>query len=280
MKFDNEFREIKIRDLVLVYIIDGIILLPISLLMQIKSKGKISGASMNALCLLSLILVLFMLLFKLNISKEKINNLYKDFKDKFNRKEVVYILILLTFFNIGGANILTNIIYSIRPSLANDFIKQSPLTINSISDYFICFFILVILSPIVDELTFRNILFKKLSKKFNVYIGLIVSSIIFSAFNVYPEIVGILALGIINCILYVKYENILIPILIYAANSFINMVLAVSFGRFSNRDISMTFNNIIINVVVGLVLFTTGIIFFRKFIDENKVYLKKCYNLK
>lgn len=278
MKFDNEFNEIKIRHLVFIYIIDMIVLILISIFILLKSDGEISGSNMNIVCLLSVIFVLCMLISRLNISKEKIKNLYADFKDKFDTKEVIYILILLTCLNIGGANIITDIIYSISPNLANDFIKDSPLTINSIKDYFICFFISVILSPIVDEITFRNVLFKRLSKKFNVYVGVIVSSAIFTAFNICPEIMGVLALGIINCILYLKFENILIPILINIANSFIHMVVVIMISGFTYKPLSMTINDITISAVLGLVLFTVGSIFLINFIIKNKNYLKENFN--
>jgi membrane protease YdiL (CAAX protease family) len=280
LKFDNEFNEIKIRHAVIIYLIDMLILIQISIFMLTKSDGEISSTNMNILCLLSVIFVLFMLISELNPSKEKIKHLYNDFKDKFNAKETAYTIIFLTCLNLGGENIIIDTIYLISPCLANDFIKQSPLTINSIRDYLICLSISVVLSPVVDELTFRNVLFKRLSKKFNVYVGLIVSSVIFSAFNICPEIMGALALGITNCILYVKYENILMPIFIYAASSFINMVVIIPFSGFDYKPVMMTFNYIIINLISGVVLFAIGSIFFVKFIIKNNAYLEEKFNSK
>lgn len=280
LKFDNEFSEIKIRHGIIIYLIDMIILIPISIFILKKSDGQISSTNMNILCLLSVTFVLFMLIFKLKLSREKILSLYNDLKDKIDAKEITYILVFIICLNIGGANIITNIIYLISPSLANNFIQSSPLVINTMDDYYICFLILVILSPIVDELTFRNILFKRLSKKFNVYVGLIVSSIIFSAVNICPEIAGALALAVINCILYIKYENILMPILIYAISSFFRMVVIIPINGFGYKPLNMTFNQIIISSVIGVVLSFIGIVFFIKFINKNKDYLIENYNLK
>jgi hypothetical protein len=40
----------------------------------------------------------------------------------------------------------------------------------------------------------------------------------------------------------------------------------------------LTVNSIMINIVLGIILFSIGIIFFIKFIIKNRVYLKKAFN--
>lgn len=280
MRFDNELNEIKIRHVVIIYLIAIVLTIPILIFIVTKSNAEISSTSANILLLLSITFALLMFIYKLKLSCEKIICLYNDFKDKIDTKEVIYILVFLTCLNIGGSNIIIGIIYLISPRLANNFIQSSPLVINTMDDYFICFLISVILLPIVDEITFRNVIFRRLSKRFNVYVGLIVSSIIFFAFNICPEMAGALALGVINCILYVKYENILMPILIYSVNSVIHMVAVVPINGFGYKNISMAFNQIIISLLIGVALLIVGIIFFIKFINKNKCYLKANYNAK
>lgn len=280
MKFDNEFNEIKIRHVVIIYLIGMVLTIPIVVFIVVKSNAEVSSTSTNILCLLSVTFTLLMLIYKLKLSFEKIICLYNDFKDKIDTKEITYILVFLTCLNIGGSNIIIDIIYLISPRFVNNFIQSSPLVINTMEDYFICFFISVVLSPIVDEITFRNVIFRRLSKRFNVYVGLIVSSIIFSAFNICPEIAGALALAVINCILYVKYENILMPILIYSVNSVIHMVAVIPINGFGYKNISMAFNQIIISLLIGVALLIVGIILFIKFINKNKCYLKANYNAK
>lgn len=279
LKFDSEFTEIKIRHAIIIYLIDMIMLIPISVFILVKSDGQISSTNTNILCLLSVIFVLIMLIYRLKPSRKKMICLYNDFKDKIDTKEITYIFVFLICLSIGGTNIITDIIYLISPSLANNFIQSSPWVINTMDDYYICFIISVILSPIVDEITFRNILFKRLSKKFNIYVGLIVSSIIFSAFNICPEIVGVLVLAVINCILYVKYENIIIPILVNAVGSFIRMLVIVPINGFGYKPITMAFGEVIISLIIGAALFAIGSIFFIKFINKNKSYLKENYSI-
>lgn len=275
MKFDNDFNEVKIRHVIIIYLITISILIAVSFIMLLNFHQEINSFDMNVLSLLAAILLYVMLMYKIKPSKDSMKSLYKDFKNKLNIKEVTWIILFFSCLNIGATKLVLDIIYLTSPSLANVFINDYCLTINSKTDYFICFAVLVILSPIIDELTFRNVLFKRLTKKFDIYIGIIVSSIIFSAINICPEIIGTLVLGIINCILYVKYENILIPMFIYFINNFFYMLASIPFGQLINKVIYFNLNDIVINAILGIVLFTVGIISMVKFIIENRVYLRE-----
>lgn len=90
--------------------------------------------------------------------------------------------------------------------------------------------------------------------------------------------IGIFLLGIVNCMLYVKHENLLMPMLIYFINSTICMIIFTLFGKFGSKTIVLTLSDIILYGISGIVLFTIGIIFFNKFVSENKVYLRKSLN--
>lgn len=275
MKFNNDFNEIKIRHLMFMYLIITVVIIMVSVFILSNSAGEISDSNVNQLSLLGGVLLFIMLIYRMKPSKEKIIILYKDFRSKLNIKEIIGIIVFFTCLNIGGTKITIDVIYLISPSLVNQLASDCPLIIDSKIDYWTSFAILVILSPIVDELTFRNVIFKRLSEKFNIYIGLIVSSILFSALNICPEMIGALALGIINCILYVKYRNILIPMFIYFINAFIYMFISMPFKEIKNKSIILTQNDIILNALLGTILFIIGIIFFIKFIIKNKIYLSE-----
>jgi membrane protease YdiL (CAAX protease family) len=178
----------------------------------------------------------------------------------------------------GSSNILTDIAYIISPSFANWFVNDSSMVINSMTDYWIVFIMGVFLAPFTEEIIFRNVLFKRLLKKFNIYIGLIVSSMIFSSINFGTQMIGIFMLGIINCMLYVKYENLLMPMLVYFINNIISMIIFILFGEFGNNTIVLTSNDIILYAILGGILFIIGMMFFVKFVNENKVYLRKIYD--
>ena len=275
LKFDREFNVIKIRHVIIMYLLIISILLGIMYFISSDSNLELSGTNINFLCLLADVLFSSMLIYVAKPSKNKLICLYKDFRSKLNIKEIALISLFLICLCIGGAKIITDIMYMISPSLANTFINDKTLSINSITDYIICFTILVIFSPIVDELVFRYTLFRRLAKKFNIYVGLIVSAIIFTTINIQPEILGTLALGIVNCILYVKYKNILISMLIYSMNNLITMTILVPLDEFRNRTINYTINDIVVNALLGIGLFVFGMVFMIKFIAKNKIYLRE-----
>ncbi|MVX63840.1 CPBP family intramembrane metalloprotease [Clostridium chromiireducens] len=278
MKFDSDFNEVKIRNVVFIYLITIITLIIASFFILSSADGEISNSDMNKLCMQSGIILFSMLIYKVKPSKEKIINLYNDFKIKLNVKEIIYIISFFTCLNIGGSKLIIDLLYLIDPSFANDFINDIPLTINSTTDYWMCFIIVVILSPVIDELTFRYVLFKRISKKLNIYAGLIVSSIIFSAINLCPEMIGNLALGVINCILYIKYENILMPMLICTINGLLYMLVVIPFQGFKTEYVTLTSDYIIMNAISGTVLFSIGIIFFIRFITKNKICLRESFD--
>ncbi|OPJ64052.1 CAAX amino terminal protease self- immunity [Clostridium chromiireducens] len=278
LKFDSDFNEVKIRNVVVIYLITIVTLIIASFFILSSADGEISNSDMNKLCMQSGIILFSMLIYKVKPSKEKIINLYNDFKIKLNVKEIICIISFFTCLNVGGSKLIIDLLYLIDPSFANDFINDIPLTINSTTDYWMCFIIVVILSPVIDELTFRYVLFKRISKKLNIYAGLIVSSIIFSAINLCPEMIGNLALGVINCILYIKYENILMPMLICTINGLLYMLVLIPFQGFKTEYVTLTSDYIIMNAISGTVLFSIGIIFFIRFITKNKICLRESFD--
>lgn len=277
MKFDNDFREMKIRHIVVMFFI--IILFSIVALVIIGlNKGDLNNANDNMLSLFIESLLVFMMAYKLRLSKKNVKRLYEDFRQNLNIKEIVWIILFITCIQIGSNNILIDLAYIISPDFANWFASDSETVINSMTDYWIVFIISVFLAPFTEEIIFRNTLFKRLSKKFNIYIGLIVSSIIFSSINFGPQMVGIFLFGILNCMLYVKYENILIPMFIYSIDGVISMISTILFNQFGNQTIVLTTKDMILYAVSGFGLFITGMIFFIKFIKENKIYLIEMHN--
>jgi len=277
LKFDNDFGEIKIRHIVVMFLI--IIFVSIASMVIIALKnGDLNDTDTNIASLFIESLLVFMMAFKLRLSKTNVKRLYMDFKENLNIKEMILIILFITCLQIGSNNILIDLAYMVSPDFANWFASESETVINSMTDYWIVFIMSVFLAPFTEEIIFRNTLFKRISKKFNVYIGLIVSSIIFSSVNFGPQMVGTFLFGILNCILYIKYENILMPMFIYFIDGIISMICVVLFNQFGNQTIVLTSKDMILYAVSGVGLFIIGMIFFIKFIKENKVYLIEMHN--
>ncbi|WP_160692054.1 CPBP family intramembrane glutamic endopeptidase [Clostridium sp. C2-6-12] len=279
MKFDNDFKEMKIRHIVFMFLIVLLFSIVCAIAIALK-KGDISNTDKNILSLVIEILLVFMMAFKLKLSKENVKRLYLDFKENLNMKEIIWIILFTACLQIGSNNILVDLAYLISPDFANWFSNDSAMVINTVTDYIIVFIMVVFLAPFTEEIIFRNTIFKRLAKKFNVYIGLIVSSIIFCSLNFGAQMIGIFLLGIVNCVLYVKYENILIPMFIYFLNGIIGMIFILLFHGFGVQNIILTSKDMIFYAFSGVVLFSAGMVFFVKFIRENKSYLREMYNKK
>lgn len=267
MKFDNDFREMKIRNIVVMFLIVFFVAIVVAVIIALN-KGDLSDTDTIIVSLFIEILLIFMMAFKLRLSRENVKRLYVDFKENINIKEIFWIILCITCLQIGSSNILIDVAYMISPNFANWFANESGIVINSMTDYWIVFIMAVFLAPFTEEIIFRNTLFKRISKKFNVYIGLIVSSIIFSSVNFGSQMIGIFLLGILNCMLYIKYENILVPMLIYFFDGIINMIVVILFNQFGEQTIVLTSMDIVLYAGSGVGLFTIGMIFFIKFVKK------------
>jgi len=56
------------------------------------------------------------------------------------------------------------------------------------------------------------------------------------------------------------------------------MLKFILFGRYGNEVIVLAFKDMILYATSGLTLCIIGIIFFVKFIKDNKIYLRKSFN--
>lgn len=279
MKFDNDFKEMKIRHILVMFLLVLLFSIASAIVIALK-KGEMSNTDRNILSLIIEILLVFMMAFKLKLSKENVKRLYLDFRENLNMKEMIFIVLFITCLEFGSNNILIDLAYLISPNFANWFVNDSAMVINTMTDYWIVFVMVVLLAPFTEEIIFRNTIFKRLSKKFNVYIGVIVSSIIFGSINFGSQMIGIFLLGVVNCILYVKYENILMPMLIYFLDGVIGMIFIILFDGFGTQNLVLTSKDMILYAVSGIGLFSIGMVFLVKFIKENKSYLREMYNKK
>ncbi|MDU2197530.1 MAG: CPBP family intramembrane glutamic endopeptidase, partial [Peptostreptococcaceae bacterium] len=138
---------------------------------------------------------------------------------------------------------------------------------------FILYFLLVAISaPLVEELLFRAIFFKRMSRYFSTVISMIVSSLIFGFLHIELAVIGAIMFATSNCILYIKYKNILIPILTHFTNNLISVLPQMNFS--SNSPILMTKDIAISALSIGFILFLFGMFLFIKFVLLNKNYLK------
>ncbi len=83
-----------------------------------------------------------------------------------------------------------------------------------------------ILGPFLEEIVFRYIFFGALSRRFNFFIGALISSFIFALIHLdFPHLLTYTAMGFVFAFLYVKTKRIMVPILAHTLmNSFVVIV--------------------------------------------------------
>ena len=121
----------------------------------------------------------------------------------------------------------------------------------------IYFFVLVILSPIVEEILFRGIILRRLifEYTFDFKWAILVSSILFGLCHSFGGILSAFVFGICMSILYIKSKNILVPILGHFINNLISFIFACLSIEF------LMYNNFIILLIVFLFIITNFILF-------------------
>ncbi len=82
---------------------------------------------------------------------------------------------------------------------------------------------LVVVAPVFEELLFRGFLFGRLSTKIGVGSAIIVSSAFFAILH--PDVIGAFVFGLFACLLYLRYQTLMAPMVLHAANNFVVFAL-------------------------------------------------------
>ena len=273
LDFTKEFNEVKILPAVFWYIFTMIIVILGAFIIYFTSDINLIEND-NLLSLISTTLFIIILLYKFGVNKNKLLLLFKDYAKKVDIKELIGVVATQLCLSMGISLLLIGIIYFTFPDILNDLLSESSVSeVSTYSGLFISMIITVICAPLMEELFFRAIIFKRISRRFNIYLGLIVSSLIFGLLHIELAIIGAFIFGIACCILYIKYKNILIPMTVHFLNNLIaflpqlNINPPIDAAPITNIDA-------IVSLSFGLVLFLIGMFFFIKFILKNKRHLK------
>ena len=265
----QEFNEVKIISSVLVYILISIVvMIPFVFVDEsfFDSNSEIMELIVNTLFAL-------FLFYKFGLNFQKLANLIKDYLEKINIKEILNVVFTQIIISVGATLLMLAVLCFVNIDLANSLNSSSD---DLISNTVISFIITVLCAPIIEELFFRVVCFKRLSKIFDVYIGMVVSSICFGLLHVELAVVGAVIFGFANCILYLKYRNILIPMTVHFLN---NLLVSIPM-LFSGNDASsetelLTQSDASLYLVMGLIAFSIGVFLFVKFILKNRQYIEK-----
>ena len=214
--FNVRLRTIRIRDLIIGILIAGIITGSLLLIFPVDDEsGDI---------FLTIFLFIGVLLFSYALMGT--TGLEKNLKNLFEsdtRNEIIYILII---------NLLFAFLFTFLVSFLDIIIGFTDPTWISIWDIdsidaesgiiILDSIITIIFAPLLEELVFRGILFNRLKIRTGIIPAIIISSFIFGIGHEFGGMTSAFIFGICMCILYLKTDNILVPISVH----FLNNVLA------------------------------------------------------
>ncbi|WP_075618911.1 CPBP family intramembrane glutamic endopeptidase [Paenisporosarcina indica] len=107
------------------------------------------------------------------------------------------------------------------PGLVDFFLEALPMPENP---WYLAFTIIsiAIIAPIAEEFIFRGVLLKRMIAKTSMWTGIVISSVLFGILH--ADIIGAFIFGVVASLLYIKTNNLFVPILLHLFNNSIAMI--------------------------------------------------------
>lgn len=274
-------KEIKIWQMILIW---GISI--ISSIFGILILGEVASINQDVLMNISdiwigftlflLILIITLIFGRVNI--KLIKERYSDFKNNVNIKEIISLVATQLLLSLGLSNLSTGIIAIIDKDKVLNMINDTSMLPTNNVELILCFISIVILAPVLEEITFRKVLFIRLSRKLGFVISAVISSLIFGIGHDSLGILGAIAFGIGCCILYRKYNNIAASITVHMVNNLIAGIIVI-IAYFTNpltlETIIITNSDINMYLITGSIETIIALIIFVRFILKNKHFISR-----
>lgn len=220
--FNVRLRTIRIRELVLGIIasaiITGILIIPFPIIYE--------NDDLLFIVLLTLILIFFA--WCLRGTTGIGNNFNKLFVEK-TRNEILYVFLINILFAflftclISGLDLLIGFY---DPSWVTGFdidsvdISAGALLLSAIGS--------IIFAPVLEELIFRGVLFNRLKIRVGIVPAMLISSFLFAIGHDFGGMTSAFLFGLCMCILYLKTDNILIPMSVHFINNVVATILELT----------------------------------------------------
>ena len=274
-------KEIKIWQMILIW---GVSI--ISSIFGIMILGEVASINQDVLMNISdiwigftlflLILIITLIFGRVNI--KLIKERYSDFKNNVNIKEIISLVATQLLLSLGLSNLSTGIIAIIDKDKFLNMINDTSMLPTNNVELILCFISIVILAPVLEEITFRKVLFIRLSRKLGFVISAVISSLIFGIGHNSLGILGAIAFGIGCCILYRKYNNIAASITVHMVNNLIAGIIVI-IAYFTNpltlETIIITNSDINMYLITGSIETIIALIIFVRFILKNKHFISR-----
>lgn len=206
------------------------------------------------------VIVILYFIFKLRDYSIDFEN---DLFNIFSKVDLKYVLLMVfanIFFSYGMMYVANYVVVSF-PSL--DFLVN--FTIPSMSLItFAPLILTVIVSPIAEELIFRGVLLNRLKIYVPTLFAVLISSLIFGSLHNFGSITSAIVFAICMAILYLKTENICVPILAHFLNNFFAEIIRII-------DVNeLLFTNDSVMLIISILAIVSAIILLSSIVKELK----------
>lgn len=203
------------------------------------------------------IFIIFFFIFKL---KDEIPYVKEDISGVFSRdifKQILFVVILNIFLSYGMLYLSEHILRIVSSqNIFNSFISGSILAT-------------ILISPISEELIFRGVFLNRLRLVIPTTFAILVSSLIFASLHSFGSIFSAFIFGICIAILYLKTENIFVPIFAHFLNNLLAEIIVVMDCN------NLLFTNNLIILAMSLLAILSLILISISIIKEFKYYNTK-----
>lgn len=136
-------------------------------------------------------------------------------------------------FSIAAAYALFYPLSFILPEFVNYWFIDIPPIIYSSQQQFpilpngLSFISLVVLAPVIEEFAFRGILLHRWSQKWGMNKAILISSLLFGI--AHPDPVGATVFGMAMCVIYLKTQTLIVPMLCHGISNFVAWLIEVGY---------------------------------------------------
>ena len=250
LSFNENLKKISLTEVLVVVIFSYMIVFSLRFFQIISLDYAVSN-----------LIVLLFFIFKL---KDFISELKLDASNIFSAVsfwEILVIVMLNIFFSYGMLYLSDYIAHSIPPESYLSFLIPAKSIGGGLAGV-LSLLSVILISPPVEEMLFRGIFLNKMKMIVPVTFAVLMSSLLFASLHSFGSILSAFVFGICMALLYLKTDNILVPILTH----FINNLLSEAIYHLDYSNLLFT-NGIVMTVMLGLAIVSFIVLF--RFMKSN-----------
>lgn len=261
--FNTRLRTIRIRDLIVGIIIAGIITGILMVFFPVLEESE-------DLCFIVFVVLLLLFFAWALKGTTGLNNDFEKVTEKEQLKEILYVFAINMLFAYLFTYLISllDILLGLGDPTWISIWDIDSVTIDSATLIFDAI-TAIIFAPVLEELIFRGILFNRLKIRTGLIPAMLISSFIFGIGHDFGGMTSAFLFGICMCILYLKTDNILVPMTVH----FINNVVATFLKLTPFDAVTAQFPWIIPALLITII----GTFYLIKYIINENNQLKKQY---